>query len=166
MAALAAQYLHTQRNELAVHGTFGSHVQRLYDRLGLDLDPAWEVSEYRFIGNSSVVNPRETSGATSDGPDTLVLNASFENRSETARPYPLLRVVLRDRWTEVVAARDFAPGDYLPVGTDAEALMLPRERVLIRLHMVDPGEDVVGYDLDTCLHGPVSGTRCTNDVLP
>ena len=164
LCALAAQYLHTVRNQLAMDPRVGPYIAQAYAWLGMELDPDWDVTEYRFIGNSSVVDPRAADPTAQQEPDTLVLNASFENRTDSRRPFPLLRVVLRNRWTDVVAARDFAPKDYLPDTADRDAMMLPRERVLVRLHLVDPGEDVVGYDLDTCLAGKRAGIRCTNNV--
>ena len=59
---------------------------------------------------------RSSNGASSPiprTPGTLRVRASIKNLADFAQPYPLLKLVLEDRWGEQVRAREFEPAEYL-----------------------------------------------------
>ncbi|MEE4175050.1 MAG: zinc-ribbon and DUF3426 domain-containing protein [Xanthomonadales bacterium] len=80
-------------------------------------------------------------------PRVLVLSATFVNLSDRSQPYPEVMVALKDPEDRVLAARVFAPGDYLiqPPGPDAE--LASGQQVPLLLEFADPGERATGFEL-------------------
>jgi hypothetical protein len=143
---LAAQLVHHFRERLAETSLVGPAVAALYARLGLPLEPRWDLTAYdvRQWGAQS----EETAGV-------LQLRASIVNRATRAQPYPLLRVTLEDRFGAQVGRREFTPTEYLPGHTAPRALLAPGARADADLKLADPGNQAVGFELDVCLmrHG-------------
>ena len=55
---LLLQVLHFQRNELAIDEYWGPTVQRIYNSLGLPLDPSWDVGQYDISHSGGSADPR------------------------------------------------------------------------------------------------------------
>ena len=91
-----------------------------------------------------------------------MLRASIVNRATYAQPFPLLRLVLQDRFGGTLGTRDIAPADYLP-GTGSHGLLQPGERADAVIRIVDPGTEAVGFELDICLPAQ-GGVRCANQI--
>jgi predicted Zn finger-like uncharacterized protein len=154
--ALVAQAVNYWRDTLAQHPIFGPPLQELYARLGVPLEPHWDLAAYEV----------KQWGATSDvKPGTLRVRASIVNRAARAQPHPLLRVTLLDRFSGKVARREFAPAEYLPGHVAPTALLAPGARVDADLVIADPGSEAIGFELDVCLarHGVLS---CASDARP
>jgi predicted Zn finger-like uncharacterized protein len=150
--ALAAQLAHHFRQDLVRHPQLGPPVRGIYEHLGLDLLPNWDLSalELRQWGN-------EPDAATSG---QLVVRASLTNRATFAQPHPLLRLELEDRFGNTVATRDFEPSEYLKNPSQATRLMAPGASSEAELLLADPGRDAVGYRLDVCLRESATLLRC------
>jgi predicted Zn finger-like uncharacterized protein len=142
LLALGVQAVHYWRESLAQDPMFGPPVREAYARLGLPLEPRWNLAAYDV----------KQWGATSDvAPGTLRVRASIVNRAARAQPHPLLRVTLLDRFSAKVARREFLPAEYLP-GRAAPSDLLPAgARVDADLAIADPGSEAVGFELDVCL---------------
>jgi predicted Zn finger-like uncharacterized protein len=142
LLALGVQAVHYWRESLAQDPMFGPPVREAYARLGLPVEPRWNLAAYDV----------KQWGATSDvAPGTLRVRASIVNRAARAQPHPLLRVTLLDRFSAKVARREFLPAEYLP-GRSAPADLLPAgARVDADLVIADPGSEAVGFELDVCL---------------
>jgi len=150
--ALVAQVTHHFRQDLVRHPQLGPPLRAVYERLGLDLLPNWDLGalELRQWGN-------EPDAATSG---RLVVRASLTNRATFAQPHPLLRLELEDRFGNTVATRDFEPSDYLKNPSQATRLMAPGASSEAELLLADPGRDAVGYRLDVCLRESATLLRC------
>jgi predicted Zn finger-like uncharacterized protein len=150
--ALAAQVTHYFRQDLVRHPQLGPPLRGMYERLGLDLLPNWDLAaiELRQWGN-------EPDAATSG---RLVVRASLTNRATFAQPHPLLRLELEDRFGNTVATRDFEPSEYLKNPSQATRLMAPGASSEAELLLADPGRDAVGYRLDVCLRESATLLRC------
>jgi len=150
--ALAAQVTHHFRQTLVRHPQLGPPLRAVYERLGLDLLPNWDLAalELRQWGN-------EPDAATSG---RLVVRASLTNRATFAQPHPLLRLELEDRFGNTVATRDFEPSEYLKNPSQATRLMAPGASSEAELLLADPGRDAVGYRLDVCLRESATLLRC------
>jgi hypothetical protein len=72
--------------------------------------------------------------------------------------WPLLRVVLTDRFGEALRSRDFKPAEYLPAGQQGVSLA-PGLSARFRLDIADPGAEAVGFSLTPCLDVP-GGRAC------
>lgn len=151
---LMAQIIHHYRAELARHPRYGEHITAAYQALGVELTPDWNLHAYE-IQHWAVV-PDAATG-------TLNLRASITNSERFAQPYPLLKLVLQDRWGEVVREREFEPSEYLDPATSSERLLAPAQRANLAIAIVDPGSDAAGFHFEACLRGR-NGVVCAGEV--
>jgi hypothetical protein len=152
---LLGQVVHNYRATLARHPTIGAPLQSIYSALGLTLRPDWNLHAYEVQQWGVVSDP-----AT---PGTLKVRASVKNLADFAQPYPLLRLVLEDRWGEQVRAREFEPSEYLDPTVASNRLLDPAQQAGATIAIVDPGPDAEGFRFDVCLRG-ARGPVCAADV--
>ena len=99
-----------------------------------------------------------------DGHDvTAVADGRAALQAHQAQPYPLLKLVLEDRWGERVREREFEPADYLDPATAPDRLLGPAQQATATIAIVDPGPDAEGFRFDVCLCGR-RGIVCAADV--
>ena len=82
-------------------------------------------------------------------PGTLKVRASLKNVASFAQPYPLLKLVLEDRWGERVREREFEPAEYLTGRRRRIACSPPAQQAMATISIVDPGPDAEGF-ASTC----------------
>jgi predicted Zn finger-like uncharacterized protein len=152
---LMAQWVHSYRATLARHPTVGGPLQAVYRTLGVPLTPNWDLHAYQIRQWGVMSDP-----AT---PGTLRVRATITNLADFAQPYPLLRLVLEDRWGEQIRAREFDPSEYLEAMVASNRLMNPGQQANATIAIVDPGPDAEGFRFDVCLKG-VAGTVCGEEV--
>jgi predicted Zn finger-like uncharacterized protein len=155
MLLLLVQVVHNYRATLARHPTIGAPLQSIYSALGMSLRPDWNLHAYEVKQWGVVSNP-----AT---PGTLTVRASVKNLAEFAQPYPMLKLVLEDRWGEQVRAREFEPSEYLDPTIASDRLLAPAQQTGATIAIVDPGPDAEGFRFDVCLRG-ARGPVCAADV--
>ena len=150
LVVLGVQLIDLDRGALSQNAVIGPSLQALYAALGRPINKASAVSDWNVSALNVTTDP-DSSGA-------LSITGSLANQAGFAQPWPLLRVVLTDRFGETLRSRDFKPADYLPQGQAA----LPLGAGLaarFRLDIVDPGADAVGFSLTPCLDVP-AGRVC------
>jgi Protein of unknown function (DUF3426) len=152
---LLMQVVHHYRSELARHPRLGEPLMNLYGALGLRLTPDWNLHAYGVKQWGVVVD--------SSAPGTLKVRASVTNGASFAQPYPLLKLVLEDRWGDQVRAREFEPAEYLDPGVAPDRLLAPAQQANATISIVDPGPDAEGFRFDVCLRGS-AGPVCAADV--
>ena len=153
---LVAQIAHHYRAELARHPTAGPAITRIYGALGIPLLPDWRLHAYEIKQWGVLSDPAH--------PGTLRVRASITNRADFAQPYPLLKLVLEDRWGDQVRAREFEPQEYVDPGTPTNRLLPPDQAVNATINIVDPGPDAEGFRFDVCLRGKSPIPVCAGDV--
>jgi len=155
---LAAQIVHQNREWFAArgHGPMGAVVRALYGRLGDPLPAPANLSAYELRQWGVTGDP--------DANGTLRVRASILNTAAQLQPYPLLRVMLADRFGKNIGRRDFEPAEYL--GRPTAKLLAPGERVDATLAILDPGKNAEGFEIDVCLRGIDRKVSCANDVAP
>jgi predicted Zn finger-like uncharacterized protein len=151
---LLFQVVHNQRNELVRSPSVGPAVAAVYDFLGRPVLAPTDLAAYELRQWGAASDPNEA--------NRLMLRASIVNRAEYAQPLPLLRLSLQDRFGETLHLRDISPSDYLP-GAGGEGLLGPGERADALIRIVDPGPEVVGFELDVCLPAQ-GGVRCASQI--
>ncbi|MFT3752565.1 MAG: DUF3426 domain-containing protein [Paludibacter sp.] len=154
---LIGQTLHHYRQALARHPSFGPHLSQLYQAIGQPLTPQWQLAAYSIKQWGIVSDPQESG--------TLRVRASVTNGAAFAQPYPLLRLSLEDRFGSQVGQRDFKPEEYLDTPALATRLLNAGAAANIDLAILDPGQEAVGFQFDTCLTLP-QGLQCSHDLLP
>jgi predicted Zn finger-like uncharacterized protein len=152
---LLVQVVHHYRATLARHPQIGAPLQSVYGALGLTLRPDWNLHAYEVRQWGVVADP-----AT---PGTLRVRASVKNLADFPQPYPLLKLVLEDRWGDQVRAREFDPAEYLDPTTAPDRMLAPAQQTNASVAIVDPGPDAEGFRFDVCLRG-ARGPVCAADV--
>ncbi|HEX4972027.1 MAG TPA: DUF3426 domain-containing protein [Steroidobacteraceae bacterium] len=152
---LAIQFVHTYRHELARHPRLGPPIVGLYGAVGVNLQPDWDLHAYEIL--------QWHLGSDPAMPGTLRVRASLKNVASFAQPYPLLKLVLEDRWGERVREREFDPSEYLDPATAPDRLLAPAQQATATISIVDPGPDAEGFRFDVCLRGR-QGIVCAADV--
>ena len=152
---LVIQFVHTYRHSLARHPRLGQAIIGIYGALGVDLQPDWNLHAYEIL--------QWHLGSDPTIPGTLKVRASLKNVAPFAQPYPLLKLVLEDRWGERVREREFEPAEYLDPATAPDRLLAPAQQATATISIVDPGPDAEGFRFDVCLRGS-RGVVCAADV--
>ena len=152
---LAIQFMHTYRHALARHPRLGPAIVSLYGAMGANLQPDWDLHAYQIL--------QWHLGSDPAMPGTLKVRASLKNVAGFAQPYPLLKLVLEDRWGERVREREFEPTEYLDPTTAPDRLLAPSQQATATVSIVDPGPDAEGFRFDVCLRGR-QGIVCAADV--
>jgi predicted Zn finger-like uncharacterized protein len=156
VAGLGAQYVHYNRQTLATHSSIGPRIVASYQRVGIELSPAWDLEQYQ-------INRWVAASDTSDeGKASLKITAQITNRGPKPQPFPLIQLALKDRWDETVAGRIFEPTEYLADPTTT-TLLAAGEHVQAQLKVLDPGQDAYGFELDVCIRSHSEQLRCANE---
>ena len=152
---LIVQWVHSYRATLARHPTVGAPLQSAYQALGIPLTPNWDLHAYQIRQWGVIADP--------SSPGTLRVRATVTNLADFAQPYPLLKLMLEDRWGEQIRAREFEPAEYLGPTIAPNRLLSPGQQADATVAIVDPGPDAEGFRFDVCLHGRAA-TICAEDV--
>ena len=156
--ALVGQLVHYNRDRLAAHPGYGEQVREVYELLPTDIYPLWSLTEYEVRSAEAVVGE--------SGADILDIRAQVAVTGATPAGLPLLRVVLRDRWSNPVAARDFRPAEYAGDGTlPDDGLLQPGQPITAHLRIIDPGAGAQGFELELCLPRRHTGLECNNQIF-
>ena len=149
-----AQVVHSQREELVREPGIGPWIARVYATFGAPLATPTDLAAYELRQWGAANDPMQ--------PDRLMLRASIVNHASYAQPMPLLRLALQDRFGSTLGVRDIDASDYLP-GSGTPRLLESGQRADAEIHIVDPGKDAVGFEMDVCL--PMNGSiRCASQV--
>ena len=150
----ALQLLHYNRDQLAASPAWGEIIRNGYNQLGMNLYPAWPIESYEIRGSEAV--------AGESGPDVLDIRTQIASVSDAPVGLPHLRVILRDRWSNPVAARNFTPDEYLKTTMlPSDGLMQPNQTFGAHVAIVDPGSGAQGFELEICIPRRDTGLDCT-----
>jgi predicted Zn finger-like uncharacterized protein len=151
---LVAQVIHHYRQDLARDPRLGPALISTYAALRLPLTPNWDLRAYDVQQWGIVSDP--------NAPGTLRVRAGITNKGSFAQPYPLLKLVLEDRWGGEIGSREFDPREYLPATASADRMLAPRQAANAEIAIVDPGDDAVGFHVDVCLRRE-NGIACASE---
>ena len=149
---LAGQLIHYNRDALAAHATYGAIVRNIYAVLGISLYPDWPLDSFEVTGTEAIAGR-----SNQDALDVLA-NVIVTGRQPVG--LPLIRIVLRDRWTNPVASRVFEPNEYLRRFEPANSLINPGTALPVEVSVADPGAAAMGYIVDVCLPRRKTGLEC------
>ena len=150
----STQLLHYNRDKLAASPSYGEMTRNIYNKLGLDLYPNWGMDNYKIRGSKAITGE--------SGQDVMDIRTQIAAVGKLAVGLPQLRVVLRDRWSNPVAARTFTPEEYMAnEPLPADGMLQPNQAVAAHVAIVDPGSGAQGYQLELCLPRRDTGLECT-----
>jgi predicted Zn finger-like uncharacterized protein len=154
MATLALQLIHYNRDALAGNVAWGDSIRRVYRSLGMELYPNWSLDDYEIRGSEAI--------AGESGPDIMDIRAQIAAIGKRPVGLPHLRVVLRDRWSNPVAAKTLGPAEYAPADNlPSDAMLQPNETLAAHVSVIDPGSGAQGFELELCLPRRHTGLQCT-----
>lgn len=154
---LAGQYVHHNRQQLVTIGWLERPVQTVYGWLGHAVEPPWDLSLYEVAALGDIV-------LSADARSMLIPAAvSVSKEAQWSQPPPLVRVILSDRWGNVLATHELDPGEWLL--SEAPARMQPGQRLDAELSMPAP-QRVNNFELDPCLRDAAGTLRCKDDPVP
>jgi predicted Zn finger-like uncharacterized protein len=149
---LAGQVVHHFRDQLAADAHYGELVRDGYERLGQPLYPAWPLDAYEIRGAKAI--------AENSKPGALDILAEIAVTGAQPVGLPLVRVVLRDRWTNPVASGVFNAAQYLAAAPSPSRAYAPGTLIPVEIRLEDPGSAAQGYELDVCLPNRRFGLQC------
>lgn len=76
-----------------------------------------------------------------------MVTVELRNTASFPQPFPVLILGFNSASNEVIALREFAPGEYLDPGLRQIELMPVASPVQVSLPIMDPGEDAINYTL-------------------
>ena len=152
LITLLLQLVHDNRDALATHARYGQAIRAIYSRLSLSLYPEWDLHAYEIRGSEAV------SGESRPG--VLDIRAQMMIKGTEAVGEPLLRIVLRDRWSNLVARGIFSAFEYRNDRSSAGTMLRPGNLLPISVTVEDPGDAAQGYELDLCVMTRYAGLKC------
>lgn len=154
LLTLAAQLVHYDRDELAVSPRFGRLVRDGYARMGLPLHPAWPLDAYEVRGARAI--------AENSAPGALDIVAEIAVTGPEPVGLPVVRVVLRDRWSNIIGSGIFDAPSYLAEAAPASGIYAPGSLIPVQISLADPGTAAQGYEFDVCIPDRRLGLQCRN----
>lgn len=149
---LGGQALHHFRDELAASPSYGGMVRALYDSLGQPLYPAWPLEAYEVRGAKAIVEN------TAPGALDVIAEIAVTGRQPVG--LPMVRVVLRDRWSNPLASGVFDSATYLAEPAARSRVYAAGTLIPVAISVKDPGMTAQGYEIDICLPNRHFGLQC------
>ena len=154
---LGTQLIHYHRASLLPDAIWGPMLRQTYARLGIDLPHQWELDRYDIRQLGGIQDPAR--------PGVLVIGISVRNQANRAQPFPVIRLVLEDRWGERIAKRDLKPADYLDSEPGAGAMMFAGQLIKTDIAVVEPeGAGATTFQVDACIEMPGGTLDCANQL--
>lgn len=155
---LLAQIAHHVRSEIVTLPLVGSPVAAFYARLGIPAHAIADPTDYEIVDWTATA---QTDRAELD---TLRISAGIHNRSDEARPLPLLFLRLTDRFDNAIGSRYFEPAEYLG-SSGATTMLPPGTTASAHFELVDPGPQAYGFEVDICVRLSAAALRCKADLV-
>jgi hypothetical protein len=154
---LAGQYTHHNRQRLVTVPWLAQPLQQVYGLFGRSVEPPWDPGLYEVAALDEM--------ALSSDARTLLVPAavSVSREARWSQPPPIVRVILSDRWGNVLVTHALEPADW---SLDAAPpRMEPGQRLDAELTMPAP-ERVMSFELAPCLRDTAGALRCKGDSAP
>ena len=148
---LGGTWAHTQHGKLLRHPLGEALLGPVYALLGIEAVPDWSPAEFRAVQWEAIADP--------DQPDHLTVAVDFTNAAAYAQPYPVIRIMLEDRFGRRIGTHDIPPEQYLGERPGAGRLAAGG-RFRTTLVVPDTGGRADGFRVDFCLELPARGLVC------
>jgi predicted Zn finger-like uncharacterized protein len=139
---LAGTWAHVQRGKLLRLPVGEAILGPVYGLLGMEVTPDWRPGDFRVVRSEAIAN--------ADQPNDLRVAVEFTNSAAFDQPYPVIRIVLHDRFGQRIGTHDFAPGEYLDSYTRGARVPAGR-KISASVSAPDPGARADGFRVDLCL---------------
>jgi predicted Zn finger-like uncharacterized protein len=150
---LAVQLMHQSRETLAMIPAFSNSVGKIYRAIGQPVQPAWDITGWRFEAAKDVTDIETNAGE-------LVVYSRLGNNSDGPLPYPLIGISLTDRFEETIGSRMLDPAEYLPTDLDPRKLVEPGNTFNAVITIKSASENATGFKLNVCYRLSNGQLRC------
>jgi hypothetical protein len=157
-ALLGGQAMHYFRDALAADPSYGALIRQLYGQLDQPVYPAWPLDAYEIRDTKAI--------AERSAPGALDIVAEIAVTGRQAVGPPMVRVVLRDRWSNAIASGVFSPDQYLAEPQPESQTHPPGTLIPVEISLKDPGAAAQGYELDVCIPNRKAGLQCKTARAP
>lgn len=154
LALLGGTWIHVQRGKLLRLPAGEAVLGPIYGMLGVNAVPDWRPGDFRVVRSEAIADPNR--------PGELQVAVEFLNAAEFAQPYPLIRIVLQDRFGQRIASHDFTPDAYLETYRSGARLQADG-RIRASVAAPDPGGRADGFRVDLCLELDARGIVCSGE---
>ena len=151
LLVIAGAWAHAQRGTLLRHPAGEAVMGPIYGLLGVEAAPRWSPEKFRALKWEAEADPAQ--------PERLIVAVEFLNAADFAQPYPVLRVVLEDRFGRRVGSQDITPAEYLE-GYSRGRRLPAGGRVRTTIEVPDPGARAEGFRVDFCLESGSGEPAC------
>jgi|GEM_PF-639702 len=151
LLVIAGVWAHAQRGTLLRHPAGEALLGPIYALLGVEAEPRWSPEKFRALKWEAEADPAQ--------PERLIVALEFLNSADFAQPYPVLRVVLEDRFGRRVGSQDVTPAQYLE-GYSRGRRLPAGGRVRTTIEVPDPGARAEGFRVDFCLESGSGEPAC------
>ncbi len=136
----AGQVAWFQRDAVrAGYPALSPYLERLCQQLACNVLRGRDLAAISVLNRDVRVHPRYQ--------DTLLVNATISNGARFAQPFPRIQLALSDSNGRVIAARAFAPGEYLDASIDQQLGMAPGAPVQVVLEIAGVGSEAVSFEI-------------------
>lgn len=140
LLAGTAQIAWFQRDAvLARYPGLFTHAEWLCARIGCSVLRQRDLSAISVLNRDVRAHPRYQ--------DALLVNATLSNTASFAQSFPLIQLALSDTSGTVIAARAFAPDEYLDDSIDRRRGMAPDAPVHVVLEIAGVGAEAVSFEI-------------------
>jgi len=154
LVLLAVQAMHQSREALATIPAFNDTVGEVYRAIGQPVQPAWDISGWRF---------EATKGSTEGDEEELTVYSRIGNESDGPLPYPLIGISLTDRFEETLGSRILDPAEYLSTDLDPTKLVEPGNTFDALITIKSATTEAAGFKLNVCYRLSDAQLRCAID---
>lgn len=137
IAGIAAQLLYFQFDSLARDPQWRQSYALICEKLGCTLPDQFRLEDIQASHLAVKTHPYYTK--------SLIVDVIITNHADIAQPFPNIELFFTNTEDKVIAARKFAPTDYLRGELQHARLMTQRQPVHIAIEIDDPGRLASGY---------------------
>lgn len=135
---LSLQLLWADRARWAADASTRNLMQRVCASLGCELPLSQDLTQLALTSREIRPHPSV--------PGALLISATIRNDADFAQRFPVVRIRLSDLQEHLVAARSFAPADYLIDDSDARRGLAAQATAVLVFEVADPGREAVAFE--------------------
>lgn len=139
MLLALAQWAYLNRDQVMASAQVRSAMGLACGYIGCELEPLRDLEQIEILRRSVYSHPNIEKA--------LIISLAIVNNANFAQDFPVLVIRMANVRGEIVAQRDFLPGDYLDETVSAE-VMAPAAPVALTLEIHDPGNDALTFELE------------------
>lgn len=136
---VGGQWVYANRDRLVNMPELRPVVDQLCAQIDCQIEPLRDLNKIELLRRSVYSHPNID--------EALIISLALVNNADFVQPYPVLRIRMADVRGQIVAQRDFEPGDYLDAAA-ATANMSPGTPLTVTLEIHDPGNDALTFELE------------------